>query len=150
MTDRDLAKRAEHVLDEHTEPAHGRKYTDRADERDVAALRAEQRDEAAGSWVGPGVPAMTAGQTRGFLFGSLAGGAIGAIVFLPLALIPFMDPAWGRVLLVVIAGALAGGTAGALYFGGREPELEGETIDADGRPSIGTTLRDPHSDRRGR
>jgi hypothetical protein len=35
-------------------------------------------------------------------------------------------------------------------MGGREPELEGETLDADGRPSIGTTLRDPHTDPRGR
>jgi hypothetical protein len=37
-----------------------------------------------------------------------------------------------------------------MYLGGREPELEGETLDADDRPSIGTTLRDPHTDARGR
>ena len=55
-----------------------------------------------------------------------------------------------RIVVVVLAGALAGGTAGALYLGGREPELEGETLDADGRPSIGTTLRDPRRDDRGR
>jgi hypothetical protein len=150
MHDRDLAKRAEHALDEHTEPAHGRKYADRPDERDVAALRAEQQDEAAGSWVGPGVPAMTQGQARGLAFGALVGGLVGAIVFLPLALVPFMEPVGARILLVLVAGALAGGTAGGLYMGGREPELEGETVDADGRPSVGTTLRDPHTDRRGR
>jgi hypothetical protein len=35
-------------------------------------------------------------------------------------------------------------------MGGRQPELEGETVDADGRPSVGTTLRDPGTDARGR
>lgn len=150
MTDRHLARRAERTLDEHTEPDHGRQYTDRVDEDQPGRLRDEQRDEAADVWVGPGVPGMTRGQARGLLFGAVVGGLVGLVVFLPLALIPFMEGAAARVLLVAIAGALAGGTAGALYMGGREPELEGETIDADGRPSIGTTLRDAHTDRRGR
>jgi hypothetical protein len=38
---------------------------------------------------------------------------------------------------------------GALYIGGGEPELEGETPDLDG-PSVGTTLREPHTDDGGR
>jgi hypothetical protein len=37
-----------------------------------------------------------------------------------------------------------------MYFGGRVPELQGETVDADGRPSVGSTPRDPNSDERGR
>ena len=143
-------RRAEHEIDEHTEPDGGRKYTGEPDTRDVEALRREQQDEAAESWVGPGVPTMTDGQWKGLVSGSLIGGGIGALLFLPLALIDFMDPAWLRVLVVVIAGALAGGTAGALYQGGRQPELEGETLDTDGRPSVGTTLRDPTTDARGR
>jgi hypothetical protein len=48
------------------------------------------------------------------------------------------------------ADRFAGGVGGALYLAGPEPELEGETLDADDRPSIGTTLRDPHTDARGR
>jgi hypothetical protein len=143
----DIVERAEEKLDEHTEPEGRRKYASGAD---PVALRREQQDEAAESWVGPGVPTMTGGPWHGLLMGSLIGGAIGALLFLPLALIPFMGPAWLRVLVVLAAGALAGGTAGALYAGGREPELEGETVDADGRPSVGTTPRDPDTDARGR
>jgi hypothetical protein len=146
----DIVERAEEIIDERTEPPGDRKYADSAAGADAAALRREQQDEAAHAWVGPGVPAMTGGQWRGLAFGSLVGGAVGALLFLPLALIPFMEPAGLRTLLVVVAGALAGGTAGALYAGGREPELEGETVDADGRPSVGTTLRDSHTDARGR
>jgi hypothetical protein len=141
--------RAEDQIDEHTAPPAGeRKYA--ADDATAAALRREQQDEAAESWVGPGVPTMTDGQWKGMLIGSVVGGAIGALLFLPLALIPFMEGAALRVLLCVIVGALAGGTAGALYQGGRQPELEGETLDADGRASVGTTLRDPNTDARGR
>jgi hypothetical protein len=148
MEEPQIVRRAEEALDERTAPPAGhRKY---ADGSDPETLRTEQRDEAAESWVGPGVPAMTDAQAKGFAFGALAGGLIGALVFLPLALIPFVDPIGWRILFVALAGALAGGTAGALYMGGREPELEGETLDADGRPSIGTTLRDPHTDARGR
>ncbi|HEX8805023.1 MAG TPA: hypothetical protein VF743_12545, partial [Acidimicrobiales bacterium] len=113
-------------------------------------LRREQQEEAAGAWAGPGVPTMTGGQFHGLLLGSLVGGALGALLFLPLALVPVVDEVWVRVLVVVLTGALAGGTVGALYMGGREPELEGETLDADGRPSVGTTLRDPGTDPRGR
>ena len=58
---------------------------------------------------------------------------------------------FGAVLLVAaIIGAVGGGTVGALYWGGRLPELEGEMNDADNRPSVGTTLRDPNTDDRGR
>lgn len=143
----DIVERAEETIDQHTEPQRERKYASGSSLRE---LRREQQDEAARSWVGPGVPAMTDGQWRGLLGGSVVGGAIGALLFLPLALVDFMDPTWLRTLLVLAAGALAGGTAGALYAGGREPELEGETRDADGRPSVGTTLRDRHTDSRGR
>jgi hypothetical protein len=148
MDESKIVKRAEEALDERTAPGPGqRKYADGADR---STLREEQRDEAAESWVGPGVPAMTDAQAKGFALGAVVGGLIGVLVFLPLAFVPFMDPVGWRILLVALVGALAGGTAGALYMGGREPELEGETLDADGRPSIGTTLRDPHTDARGR
>jgi hypothetical protein len=147
MDQPDIVHKAEEAIDEHTEPEHGRKY---ADGDDRASLRREQQDEAAETWVGPGAGAMTDGQWKGLLAGSLIGGIIGAVVFLPLALVPFTDNVALRLLVVALAGALAGGTAGALYQGGRQPELEGETLDRDGRGSDGTTLRDPGTDDRGR
>jgi hypothetical protein len=144
----EVVEHAEEVLDEHTEPPPGqRKY---AAGSDPESLVAEQRDEAAQSWVGPGLPVMTDAQAKGLVFGALVGGLVGALVFLPLAFIPFIDSVGVRILVVALVGAFAGGTAGGLYMGGREPELEGETLDDDGRPSVGTTLRDPHTDRRGR
>jgi hypothetical protein len=143
----DIVERAEEAIDERAEL---RARQARAGGTSRAALRRQQQDEAAGVRVGPGVPGMTGGMWRGLVGGALVGGALGATLFLPLALVPFMTPAWLRLLLVVVAGALAGGTAGALYAGGRVPELEGEAVDADGRPSVGTTPRDPHTDPRGR
>jgi hypothetical protein len=148
MDEPHVVRRAEDEIDARTAPPAGERKYAASDARQ--ALRREQQDEAAQSWVGPGVPAMTDGQWRGLVGGALIGGAIGALLFLPLALIPFMDGAGLRVLLCVVAGALAGGTAGALYQGGRQPELEGETVDADGRGSVGTTLRDSTTDARGR
>lgn len=148
MEEPDIVRRAEKALDDHTAPPPGeRKYAGGADRGE---LRAEQQDEAAQSWVGPGLPVMTDAQAKGFAFGTLVGGVIGAVALLPLALIPFLDPVIARILIVALVGAFAGGTVGALYLGGREPELEGETLDADGRGSTGTTLRDPHTDTRGR
>jgi len=55
-----------------------------------------------------------------------------------------------RIVICVSVGALAGATAGAMYWGGRLPELERETVDADGRPSSGSSPRDPRHDDRGR
>lgn len=53
-------------------------------------------------------------------------------------------------MTVAIAGALAGAAAGGVYWGSWTPELEGETVDTDGRPSNSTSLRDPGTDERGR
>jgi hypothetical protein len=60
-----------------------------------------------------------------------------------------VELAW-RLLIVLLVGAVAGSTVGVVYLGGRMPELENETMDADGRPGIGTTGRDPDHDHRGR
>jgi hypothetical protein len=144
-------------IDDATEPAapepgaprYGTAHGD-GDDR-VDALKSEQRREGDQAWAGPGVPASTDGQAKGLVIGSLLGGAIGLALLLPLAFIPISGLALGgRLIVCAIAGALAGGTAGAMYFGGRVPELQGETVDADGRPSVGSTPRDPNSDERGR
>jgi hypothetical protein len=147
-------ERTEEVIDDHTAPSAGeRKYATGAEAHtaDRAALRREQQDETAESWAGPGFGPMTNAQLKGLVVGALVGGVLGALLFLPLGLISWGDLSlpW-RLGLAALCGALAGGTGGALYLGGREPELEGETRDVDDRPSIGTTLRDPHTDERGR
>jgi hypothetical protein len=148
----DAVRSAEGRIDRATAGTGKNKYAERPDEQgDIGALEAEQRREADQATAGPGVPASTDGQLKGLVIGSLVGGAIGLLVLLPLAFIQIGGLSLtGRLLICGIAGALAGGTAGAMYLGGRMPELQGETIDADGRPSVGSTPRDPRSDKRGR
>ena len=113
------------------------------------ALRREQHDEVAESWFGLGV--MTDGQFRGGLAGLGIGAVVGALVFLPLGLFSWAGIGLGwRLAIAALCGAIGGATALAVYLGGGEPELEGEMQDVDGRPSIGTTCRDPHADAHGR
>lgn len=144
--------KTEHAIDEHTAPAPGeRKYVRGSEagavDRDV--LRHEQQDEVAQSWFGLGM--LTDAQWKGSVVGIVVGAVVGAVLFLPLALFEWGDLAIGwRLGVAALCGALAGSTAMALYLGGRQPELEGETQDVGRRPSIGTTLRDPHTDDRGR
>jgi hypothetical protein len=144
--------RTEETIDERTAPTEGeRKYVtgDEARTDDPDVLRHEQREEIAESWFGLGF--LTDAQVKGGVAGAVAGGVLGAVLFLPLGLIPWDGLALGwRLGLAALCGALAGSTALAVYLGGREPELEGETRDVDDRPSIGTTPRDPHTDARGR
>jgi hypothetical protein len=99
--------------------------------------------------VAPSAP-MTRGQWHGFWVGTLVGGGIGLVLGAVVGLVPFADLAIGwRVLITAVAGAVAGGTAGAVYFGGRVPEIEGEMTDADGKPAIGSSPRDPSTDSTG-
>lgn len=149
----EAARAAEQAVDWDTSAPRDRpKYAERSDAAsDRDALEGEQRREADEAWAGPGVPASTDAQGKGLLIGSLVGGAIGLVLFVPLAFISIGGLSLtGRLILCAAVGALMGGTVGALYMGGRQPELEGEAVDADGRPSVGTTPRDPDTDERGR
>jgi hypothetical protein len=145
-------ERTEEAIDDRTAPAPGdRKYATgpSAATADRGVLRHEQQDEVAQSWLGLG--ALTDAQFKGGLAGALVGGAVGALLFLPLGFVEWGGLALGwRMLIAAVCGALAGSTALAVYLGGREPELEGEVRDVGDRPSIGTTPRDPSTDRRGR
>lgn len=147
-----IVGRVEPELDRRTEPPRpgDRKYGSRSNGHDISALRAEQSAETAETVTSGGPPHMTGGQWKGAVLGGVTGAVIGAVIMLPVAAIAFLDPLAVRILLVTVIGALAGATAGAVYWGGRLPELEGETTDVDGRPSVGTSLRDPHTDERGR
>jgi hypothetical protein len=76
---------------------------------------------------------------------------VGALILIPLGFIGWGGLALGwRLAIAALCGALGGAAAAAVYLGGRGPELEGETTDADERPSIGTSLRDPGTNARGR
>ena len=149
----DHIEKLERATDRATAPEHARKHARSEDVRDdVREAIREQREEINGSWAGPGFGPMSDGQWKGFLIGSLVGGALGVLLLLPFGLL-----GWGgglalgwRLLVAGLAGALGGGTAGALYLGGRMPELQGETVDAAGRPDIGSSPRDPATDARGR
>lgn len=147
-----LVEEVEEEIDRHTVPSRpgDRKYASRQAGDRVPDLRDEQEDEVAQGPGASGAFHMTTGQWKGMVLGGALGAVIGAVLLLPLALIPFLDPVAARVGLVTLCGALAGAAAGGVYWGGRAPELEGETMDADGRPSDGTTLRDPGTDERGR
>jgi hypothetical protein len=146
-------ERVEGWVDENTETDSGQpKYLEGSDRQPtVDELRSQQQEEMAQSWTGPGFGVTTDAQWKGFLVGSLVGGLVGAVLLLPLAFISWGDLELGwRLLIAAVIGALAGGTVGALYLGGRLPELENETMDADGRPQIGSTPRDRRNDERGR
>lgn len=138
----DVVRNAENSIDNATDPAQTGQGTGYAGEwADVEGMEREQRQEAGSSNA----------QNKGILVGSLLGGIIGLVVLLPLAFIPIAGfPLVGRLIVCGIVGALAGGTAGVVYFGGRMPELQGETVDAGGRPSRGSTPRDSRTDDRGR
>ena len=144
--------RAEETIDDRTAPPAGeRKYATgpAAHTAEREALRREQQDEVAESWFGTGF--MTDAQLKGVVFGSILGGIVGALLFLPLGFIGWGGLALGwRLAIAALCGALAGSTACAVYLGGREPELEGEMRDLDGSPSSSTTMHDPGTDDRGR
>lgn len=132
---------------------HPRSYAD-SDEPtdDPAVLQRETFREIDGVVAGPGVSAMTAPMWKGLIIGAVLGGALGAVVLAPMAfLVEMGDLAlWARLLIVGGIGAVAGGTIGAHYWGGRLPELSGESLDADNTPSAGSSLADPHTDAHGR
>jgi hypothetical protein len=117
----------------------------------VAEHLERQQAEAEHTYVGTAM--TTEGQVKGALFGVVVGGAIGAVLAWPFGFIGWgdADVALGiRILTCAVIGFLAGSVAGAVYWGGRMPELTGETLTADGRPQSSTTPADPHTDERGR
>lgn len=141
-------EKVERVIDDLTAPDHPRKYaTTDAPATGKRMLQEEQRRETEDfGMVG------TQAQRRGLVGGGALGGLIGAALFAPFGFI-----SWGadigpglRFATVAVIGFLAGATVGAVYWGGRLPELEGETVNADNSPGGGTSMRDPRTDERGR
>lgn len=147
-----FVNKVEEELDAHTEPEHRRRFAeDDEPTKDPNELVAEQRRETGEMGGLPTTPLMSGSQGRGALGGAALGAAIGALVLAPFALIPFLDlEPLVRLVIVMIAGAAGGAVAAAVYFGGRTPELRGESVDADNTPSSGSSLADPGTDDRGR
>ncbi|MGE3618980.1 MAG: hypothetical protein AB7L84_00835 [Acidimicrobiia bacterium] len=97
----------------------------------VGELRRQQRREAADAVGVPGFGPTTRAQLTGLRRGALLGGLAGVVLFSPLALFAWGGAApWLRLLVVAVVGLVAGATAGAVYMGGRVPEIERETLDA--------------------
>lgn len=143
MAQHDPVDRAEDWLDDHTQPEGDRPQGLDADgPPDVADLRRQQQDEM--TRTGLGSPAQFKGAAAGWIVGAVLGALIAFAVSFAV-----VDSTAGRVILTVV-GACAGSAAFFVYWGGRNPELENETMTADGRPGIGTTPRDPGTDDRGR
>ena len=137
---------ADEVVDEHTpgedqtpkglEDAHGVPTVD--------DLRREQRREAAGvTYV------HTEGQVHGLLGGGVVFGAIGLVLGALVGFI-FFDADSPTPYVVAVMVTLFSAWVGVVFWGGRTPELENETLNIHGEPEDGTTLRDPGTDDRGR
>jgi hypothetical protein len=113
------------------------------------ATDAEQHEETDGTWPVIGTGPMTSAQARGAVFWGLLIAFIGAMVGLLVSIIPFADLLWaGRAALLGGIGALAGATAGFIYGGGREAELEEDVGNQIGAPGLTEVNRDPEPARR--
>ena len=152
MTDKPrIVERTEQFIDEHTAPEHPRRHADTdSPVSSTAQLIEEQQRETAEVGVGMGI--LPQSQAHGLIVGGAIGGLIGAVLFGPLGFI-----SWGadialapRLITLAVIGFLAGATAGAVYWGGRAPELEGEMVNPDNQPSQGSSVSEPHTDDQGR
>jgi hypothetical protein len=142
----DPLERAEEWLDETTTPAGNRPkgLEDAHAEPTVEELRREQRREAAGATL-----AHTEGHLHGALGGALVFGAIGLLLGLIVGFTFFDADSPARFVMPAVITVFAA-WIGVVYWGGRTPELENETMSTSGEPQDGTTPRDPSTDARGR
>jgi len=103
--------------------------------------QARETDDA---WPAIGVGPVTKAMAKGALLWGAIGAAAGAVLGILIALIPFADlPFLGRAALLGVVGLLAGSTAGFLYGGGRQPELEDDVGNQIGPAPLLDKNRDP-------
>lgn len=101
----------------------------RSSQADIDAQRAETG--VAGT-VGPSTAALPSSMSRGLWRGGALGAVVGALILLPLALIPILDlTIWARVVTALVVGAAAGAAVGAVFFGGAVAESESEDTEGD-------------------
>lgn len=109
--------------------ASDRPRSERTTRSEVEAQRAETG--VAGT-VGPSTSPLPDSMSRGLWRGGAIGAVVGAIVLLPLGLIPMFDLDVGvRILIAVVVGAAAGAAVGAVFFGGAVAEVEDEDSQGD-------------------
>jgi hypothetical protein len=110
--------------------------------------RAEQDAETDEAWPVIGVGPATAAQVRGAVLWGVFGTVAGALLGVLIALIPFAGLVLlARVILVGGIGALAGATAGFVYGGGREAEIEEDAGNQIGPAPAHGPNRDPQAAR---
>lgn len=113
------------------------------------ASKEEQEHEVDEAWTAIAVGPVTKAMAKGAIAGALAGAAIGVVLGALLALIPFAGwPYLGRFALLGAVSVLACSTAGFIYGGGREAELEGDVGNQIGPAPLLEPNRDPPEVRR--
>jgi|SRR3546814_926977 hypothetical protein len=128
-------------MDPATDPRHpsqhGNRIIEDVGQAEVDHRRGEQArqtDELLGT---PTTPTLPPSMASGMVKGGVIGAVVGALVLTPLAFADILDldlPV--RLLIMWIAGAAAGATLGAVFFGGAKAEMENpendEYVYADG------------------
>jgi len=105
----------------------------------------DQAHETDDAWPVIGAGPLTHAMARGALLWGGLGALTGVCIGLLASLIPVADLNWGaRAAIFGVVGALAGATAGFIYGGGREPEVEGDVGNQIGPAALGENRRDPH------
>lgn len=137
---------ADAKVDEHTpgDDHRPKGLEDAHDEPTVDELRREQRREASGARY-----AHTEGHVHGLLGGGLVFGAIGLVLGIAIGLLFFDGDSPAPYVVAAIVTVFTA-WVGVVYWGGRTPELENETMTIYGEPEDGTTPRSPGNDERGR
>jgi hypothetical protein len=110
---------------------------DRRTRPSVGELRREQREE-----MEHVTYVHTPGQVHGALLGAIVGAVIGLVLGLAVGFLAFDADSPARFVVPVVATVFAA-WAGLVYWGGRAPEVEGETTTIYGEPEDGTSERPP-------
>lgn len=116
-------------MDPTDDPRHpannGNRTVDSGSQREVDHRRAEQvrqTDELLGT---PTTPTLPPAMATGMVKGGLLGAVVGALLMTPLAFANILELDFiVRLVIVWIAGAAAGATLGAVFFGGGKAEMD--------------------------
>lgn len=116
---------------------HGNRVVETTDQAEVDHRRSEQVRQTEDLGGTPTTPTLPAPMAGGMVKGALVGGVLGALLLTPLAFAEILDLDFMvRLVIVWVAGAAAGSTLGAVFFGGAKAEMENpendEYIYADG------------------
>ena len=102
---------------------HGNRTVEAHDPVDVDRRRSEQAhqmDDVAGT---PTTPTLPAPMSNGMVKGAAIGAVVGALLLSPLAFANILDLDFPvRLVIVLIAGAAAGSTLGAVFLAGAKAE----------------------------